>query len=68
MEEGKRKRGGMISEDHSKPSNLPQMYMNESYPMQEYLNCPVDDTQTAMDMQFNQAVMGATKQKARKKY
>jgi hypothetical protein len=61
-------KGGMIAEDRSKPSNLPQEYRNESYPMQDYLNCPVDDTMSAMDKQFNNAIMGAQKQKANKKY
>jgi hypothetical protein len=67
-ERGHKGKGGMIREDHSKPSNLPQEYMNESYPAQEYLNVPVDDTMYAMDMQFNEAVMGAKRQNARKKY
>jgi hypothetical protein len=63
-----RSMGGMIHEDHSAPSNLPQGYMNTEYPMYDYINAPVPDNMAGIDHQINNAIYTAKSQLSKKKY
>lgn len=63
-----REKEGMLKEDRSKHANLPTEVMMKEYPRQDYLMQDYGDTMMDTDMYFNNAVMGARKQKARKKY
>jgi hypothetical protein len=58
----------MLKEDKSKPSNLPQEYMNKEYPMCDYLDTEYDDSIYGIDRQKDSDVRGAKSQMARKKY
>lgn len=62
MNGSKMGRGSMISEDRSKPSNLPQEVMMKEYPQQDYFNTYIDDTIYGIDGQHNAGVSGMKKQ------
>lgn len=57
-----RKGHSMLSEDHSKPSNLPQEVMMKEYPQPDYFNTYIDDTIYGIDGQMNAGVNGVKKQ------
>lgn len=63
-----RRYAGMISEDRSKPSNLPTEPIMEQYPAHNYLSQNVEDTMYAQDRTMNNAIKTATKYRATKKY
>lgn len=65
---GKPKHNGMIQEDYSAPSNLPQHVVMNEYPKVDYLYQPIDDTIYGIDHQMNSGVHGVRKQLASKKY
>lgn len=62
------KKGGMIQEDRSAPSNLPREVIMKEFPKVGYLYQPIPDTIEGIDRQMDSDVRGVRKQLASKKY